>query len=137
MYIEKENFCTLLRFKIFFNWFYKFEIEIGNNGRKNLYLFAQFLGVNFFPTKNVVRYQILLVFQSQFAIKFGQFAIKPILIILDVPESSGPLLSRNRIYFPGWFHESSSNVGLDSEIVDFSIFSLKSLKCTRSENLDS
>ena len=32
----------------------------------------------------------------------------PILKILDVPESSGPLLSHNRIYFSGRFHESSS-----------------------------
>ena len=37
------------------------------------------------------------------------FAIGPILIISDVPESSGPLLSHNRAYFPGRFHESSPN----------------------------
>ena len=37
------------------------------------------------------------------------------------------------------FREGSTkgpqNVGIESEIVDFSVFSLKSLKCTRSENL--
>ena len=33
--------------------------------------------------------------------------------ILDVPESSGSLLSHSRIYFPGRFHESSANLGSD------------------------
>ena len=41
------------------------------------------------------------------------FAIELILKILDVPESSGSLLSHNRIHFPGRFHESSSNRGSD------------------------
>ena len=65
------------------------------------------------------------------------FAIRSILIILDVPESSGPLLSRNRVIFREGSTKGPQNVGLESEIVDFSVFSLKSLKCTRSENFDS
>ena len=34
-------------------------------------------------------------------------AIGPILIILDVPKSSGSVFSHSRTYFPGRFHESS------------------------------
>ena len=47
------------------------------------------------------------------------FAIGSILKFFDVPESSGSLLSHNRIYFPGRFHESSSNLG--SDFLDFAV----------------
>ena len=41
------------------------------------------------------------------------FSIGPILIILDVPKSPGSVFFYNRIYFPGRFHESSSNLRYD------------------------
>ena len=65
------------------------------------------------------------------------FAIRSILIILDVPESSGPLLSRNRVYFPGWFHESSPKRWIRFRNYRFSCFlAWNPWNVPESENLD-
>ena len=65
------------------------------------------------------------------------FAIRPILIILDVPESFGPLLSRSHVYFPGRFHESSPKRWIKFRNYRFSCFlAWIPWNVPESENLD-